>query len=101
MVCDYGMSEEMGPLTFGKAEEQIFLGRELSQHRDYSESTAQKIDEEIRKIVRGGYENAKQIVNGNLDTLHSMANALLEKETLDGKDIDEIMAATSPQAEGV
>jgi cell division protease FtsH len=87
------MSEELGPLTFGKNEEQIFLGREISQHRDYSESTAQKIDEEVRSIVTGGYENAKQIVNENLDTLHRMASALLEKETLDSKDIDEIMAA--------
>ena len=93
MVCDYGMSDELGPLTFGKNEEQIFLGREISQHRDYSESTAQRIDEEVRTIVTGGYENAKRIVNENLDTLHRMASALLEKETLDGKDIDEIMAA--------
>ncbi|MBW1707702.1 MAG: cell division protein FtsH, partial [Deltaproteobacteria bacterium] len=94
-------SEEMGPLTFGKAEEQIFLGRELSQHRDYSESTAQKIDEEVKKIVGGGYEKAKQIINDNVDTLHKMADALLEKETLDSKDIDEIMAVeAAPQAEG-
>jgi cell division protease FtsH len=101
MVCDYGMSEELGPLSFGKNEEQIFLGREISQHRDYSESTAQKIDEEVKKIVGGGYESAKQIINANLDTLYRMANALLEKETLDSKDIDEIMAAeASPQAEG-
>jgi cell division protease FtsH len=101
MVCDYGMSEELGPLTFGKNEEQIFLGREISQHRDYSESTAQKIDEEVKKIVGGGYQNAKKIINANLDILQRMANALLEKETLDSKDIDEIMAAeASPKAEG-
>ena len=91
MVCDYGMSEELGPLTFGKNEEQIFLGREISQHRDYSEATAQKIDVEVRNIVTGAYKQASQLIKDNLDKLHTMANALLEKETLDSKDIDEIM----------
>jgi cell division protease FtsH len=92
MVCDYGMSDELGPLSFGKKEEQIFLGRELSQHRDYSEQTAQKIDSEVRDIVNGAYKKAYQLIDDNQDTLHTMANALLEKETLDSKDIDEIMA---------
>ena len=92
MVCDFGMSEELGPLSFGKKEEQIFLGRELSQHRDYGEDTAKKIDEEVRRIVTNGYDTTCQLIEGNLDTIHNMANALLEKETLDGKDIDEIMA---------
>jgi len=91
MVCDYGMSENLGPLNFGKKEEQIFLGREISQHRDYSELTAQKIDEEVRNIVTGAYKKTTQLIQENLDTLHRMANALLEKETLDGKDIDQIM----------
>jgi len=91
MVCDYGMSQNMGPMTFGKKEEQIFLGREISQHRDYSEQTAQKIDEEVRDIVTGAYEKASQLIKDNLDILHSMANDLLEKETLDSSDIDEIM----------
>jgi cell division protease FtsH len=91
MVCDYGMSENLGPLTFGKKEEQIFLGREIAQHRDYSELTAQKIDEEVKGIVTGAYEKTSQLIKGNLDTLHRMAEALLEKETLDSNDIDKIM----------
>ncbi|MFC1825515.1 ATP-dependent zinc metalloprotease FtsH [Thermodesulfobacteriota bacterium] len=92
MVCDYGMSHNLGPLAFGKKEEQIFLGREISQHRDYSELTAQKIDEEVRDIIMGGYKKASQLIRDNLNTLHRMANGLLEKEALDSNDIDEIMA---------
>ena len=91
MVCDYGMSENLGPLTFGKKEEQIFLGREIAQHRDYSELTAQKIDSEVRKIVTGAYQRTRKSIEDNLDTLHKMANALLEKETLTGEDIEGIM----------
>jgi len=92
MVCEYGMSENLGPLTFGKKEEQIFLGREISQHRDYSELTAQKIDEEVRDIVTGAYKKASQLIKDNLDILHKMATALLEKETLGRSDIDGIIA---------
>ena len=92
MVCEYGMSEELGPLTFGKKEEQIFLGREFTQHRDYSEMTAQRIDEEVRDIVIGAYKKASQLIKDNPDTLHKMANALLEKETLNSSEIDELMA---------
>ena len=92
MVCDYGMSEELGPLSFGKNEEQIFLGREIAQHRDYSELTVQKIDEEVRNIVNRAYEKTQQLITNDLDTVHKMANALLEKETLNSDDIDEIMA---------
>jgi len=91
MVCDYGMNENLGPLAFGKGEEQIFLGREISQHRDYSELTAQKIDDEVRNIVNSAYEKSSRLIKDNVDTLHTMAKALLEKETLDGKAIDEIM----------
>ena len=94
MVCDYGMSDNLGPLTFGKKEEQIFLGREISQHRDYSEMTAQKIDQEVRDIITESYNKTYKLIEDNLDKLHKMANALLEKETLDGKDIDEIMGET-------
>ncbi|MFZ7110817.1 MAG: ATP-dependent zinc metalloprotease FtsH [Desulfatiglandales bacterium] len=102
MVCEYGMSENLGPLTFGKKDEQIFLGREISQHRDYSEMTAQKIDEEVRNIVTGSYNKTVQLIRENLDTLHRMAEALLEKETLDTKDIDKIMGQDgSPKEEGV
>ena len=92
MVCEYGMSERLGPLTFGKRDEQIFLGREIAQHRDYSELTAQRIDEEVRDLVTGAYNNAKRLISENIDILHKMAKALLEKETLDSKDIDKIMA---------
>ncbi|MCX5886997.1 MAG: ATP-dependent zinc metalloprotease FtsH [Proteobacteria bacterium] len=91
MVCEWGMSDELGPLTFGKKEEQIFLGREIAQHRDYSEETAIKIDQEVNKIVTSSYEKAKRLIIENLDALHRLASALLEKESLDGKEIDEII----------
>ena len=92
MVCSYGMSKNLGPLTFGKKEEQIFLGREIVQHRDYSELTAQKIDEDVRDIVTGAYEKAFQLIKANLEIHERMAKELLERETLDSSDIDEIMA---------
>jgi cell division protease FtsH len=94
MICDYGMSENLGPLSFGKKEEQIFLGREISQHRDYSEETAQKIDQEVRNIVTNSYNKTYKLIEENLETLHKMANALLEKETLDSADINEILKDT-------
>jgi len=96
MVCEYGMSENLGPLTFGKREEQIFLGREISQHRDYSERTAQMIDEEVRDIVIQAYQKTCKMIMENMDALHNMANALLEKETLTAEDIDAIMGRSSP-----
>jgi cell division protease FtsH len=96
MVCDYGMSEDLGPLTFGKNEEQIFLGREIAQHRDYSELTAQKIDNEVKKIITEAYDKSRQFILENLETLHRMAEALLEKETLNNADIEAIMAGASP-----
>jgi cell division protease FtsH len=86
MVCEWGMSD-LGPLTFGKKEEQIFLGREISQHRDYSEDTAIKIDGEVRKLVNNGYETAKNILQGNPDTLQKIAAALLEREVLDASEV--------------
>jgi cell division protease FtsH len=79
-------------LSFGKKEDQIFLGREISQHRDFGEETARKIDEEVHSIVTGAYEKTCQLIRDNLDTMHRMAAALLEKETLTAADIDEIMA---------
>ncbi len=91
MVCDFGMSDALGPLSFGKKEEQIFLGREISQHRDYSEQTAQKIDEEVRRIVTDSYAKTSNLIKENLEVLHQLAAALLEKETLDGKQIEEIL----------
>ena len=99
MVCDFGMSDSLGPLTFGKKEEQIFLGREISQHRDYSELTAQKIDEEVRRLVTDAYAKTSNLIKDNLEALHQLAGALLEKETLDGKQIEEIlvrMGKTAP-----
>jgi cell division protease FtsH len=91
MVCEWGMSERLGPLTFGKKEEEIFLGREFARHRDYSEETARLIDSEVRSIVNQGYEKAKEIIQQNLETLHRLANTLLEKEVLDGRQIDLII----------
>jgi cell division protease FtsH len=86
MVCEWGMSD-LGPLTFGKKEEQIFLGREIAQHRDYSEDTAIRIDEEVRKLVNNGYNTAKQILSENRDTLEKIAKALIEREVLDAHEI--------------
>ena len=86
MVCEWGMSE-LGPLTFGKKEEQIFLGREIAQHRDYSEDTAIKIDQEVRKLVSNGYGTARQILSDNRDTLEKVAQALIEREVLDANEI--------------
>ncbi|MBW2622601.1 MAG: ATP-dependent zinc metalloprotease FtsH [Deltaproteobacteria bacterium] len=92
MVCEWGMSDSLGPLSFGKKEEQIFLGREIAQHRDYSESTAQLIDAEVRSLVMAGNERARDLLERHIDTLHRLAETLLEKETLDGAEIDEIVA---------
>jgi len=86
MVCEWGMSD-LGPMTFGKKEEQIFLGREIAQHRDYSEDTAIKIDQEVRKLVNNGYNTAKQILSDNRDTLEKIARALIEREVLDANEI--------------
>jgi cell division protease FtsH len=86
MVCEYGMSG-LGPLTYGKKEEQIFLGREIAQHRDFSEETARQIDSEVRSMVDGAYKSAYSILNGKQDAMHRMATALLERETLDANDI--------------
>jgi cell division protease FtsH len=86
MVCEWGMSE-LGPLTFGKKEEQIFLGREIAQHRDFSEDTAIRIDQEVRRLVMQGYERAQQILRDRGDALKRIAEALLEREVLDGNEI--------------
>ncbi len=91
MVCEYGMSD-LGPLTFGKKEEQIFLGREISQHRDYSEDTAIKIDQAVRKIISEQYDRAVKIITDNKDALIRLAEALLEYETLDSIQIRRVVA---------
>ena len=93
MVCEWGMSDKMGPLTFGKKEEMIFLGREIAQHQDYSEETAQEIDREVRRFVTDAYERAKELVKSRLEALHSLATALLEREVLEGPEIDGIVNA--------
>jgi cell division protease FtsH len=86
MVCEWGMSE-LGPMSFGKKEEQIFLGREIAQHRDYSEATAIRIDEQVRKLVEAGYGRARQIIEEKSDALVRIAEALLEREVLDGAEV--------------
>ena len=91
MVCEWGMSDVLGPLTFGQKEQSIFLGREIAQHRDYSEQTAQTIDREIRDIVERNYRRAREVLSTKLHILHDLANALLEYETLDGEDVETIV----------
>ncbi|OGP92273.1 MAG: cell division protein FtsH [Deltaproteobacteria bacterium RBG_16_54_18] len=91
MVCEWGMSEAMGPLAFGQKEEEIFLGREIAQHRDYSEQTAQEIDREIKRIVMECYTRAKQVIKKNIKTLHRVATSLLERESLSGEEIEQII----------
>ncbi len=92
MVCEWGMSEKLGPLTYGKKEEEIFLGREIATHRDFSEKTAQEIDAEIRRIVLKAEKRVEKLLSENIDKLHRLAEALLEREILDGEEIDLILA---------
>jgi len=91
MVCEWGMSDKMGPLTFGKVEEHIFLGREISRPKDYSEDTAVLIDSEIKRIVTDCAARARQVIDSNLAKLHALAQALLERESLDGEEIARIL----------
>lgn len=91
MVCEWGMSDRLGPLTFGRKEEQIFLGREIAQHQDYSESTAVIIDDEVKKIVMANYDRAKKILLENIHHLHTLAQALLEHESLDGDQLRRLL----------
>ncbi|MEK6706460.1 MAG: ATP-dependent zinc metalloprotease FtsH [Bdellovibrionota bacterium] len=91
MVTEWGMSDVLGPIAFGKKEEAIFLGREIAQHRDYSEQTAQTIDREVRDIVERNYKKAKDIVSTRLPILHELAKALLEYETLNGEDVERVV----------
>jgi cell division protease FtsH len=110
MVCEFGMSQ-LGPLTFGKKEEQIFLGREIAQHRDYSEDTAIKIDQEVRRLVDTAYKIAVDIVTSKHEFLDKIAHALLEREVIDANDIRTILEGrdlparvvppTSPPDDGV
>ena len=97
MVCEWGMSDKVGPVTFGKREELIFLGKELARHKDYSEATALEIDKEIRRIVTENYKRAKAILEENIDLLHKLAEVLLEREVVDGKELDELVKQRRPE----
>ncbi len=91
MICEWGMSERVGPLTYGKKEEEIFLGKEFARHRDYSEKTAQILDEELKNLISKADDRARKILSEHIDILHAVAKALLEREMLDGDEIDQIM----------
>ncbi len=99
MIRSWGMSEKLGPLSYAKNEEQIFLGREIAQHRDYSDETARKIDEEINNLIDSTYRGAKRVLKENLDILHKLAELLLEKETVQGKELDELIFSMRPGIE--
>jgi len=96
MVCDWGMSDKMGPLAFGKKEEQIFLGKEIQNHQNFSEATSEHIDDEVSRFVKDAMDKAKKILLNNKDTLEAMVEALIEKETLDAKDARRIVYGEEP-----
>ncbi|TCK60866.1 ATP-dependent zinc metalloprotease FtsH [Seleniivibrio woodruffii] len=101
MVCSWGMSKKMGPLAYGKKDEQVFLGKEIGHAKDYSETTAIAIDDEVKALVMDGYNRARRILEDNTELLHSVAKLLLEKETIDGHEIDKLMsgeAESEPEA---
>lgn len=96
MVRSWGMSDELGPLSYAKGEEHIFLGREIAQHRDYSEDTARMIDQEISKLIKTSYETATQILTENIDIVHKLSAMLIEQETVMGKELDELITSMRP-----
>ena len=99
MIRNWGMGDKLGPLSYAKGEEQVFLGREISQHRDYSDATAKLIDEEINKLIKDAYQRSEKVLNENLDVLHKLAELLLEKETVLGKELDELIKELRPGIE--
>ncbi|MBN1931176.1 MAG: ATP-dependent zinc metalloprotease FtsH [Desulfobacterales bacterium] len=99
MVRTWGMSETLGPLSYAKNDEQIFLGREIAQHRDYSEETARRIDNEISSLILNSYKRAKKVLEENLDILHKLAEMLLEKETVQGAELDDLIVSMRPNVE--
>jgi cell division protease FtsH len=99
MIRKWGMSEDLGPLSYAQGEEQVFLGREIAQHRDYSEATAQKIDNEISLLIKKSYAKAQSVLKEHLDILHALAALLLEKETVLGKELDELILSIKPDAQ--
>ncbi|MBN1474389.1 MAG: ATP-dependent zinc metalloprotease FtsH [Syntrophaceae bacterium] len=99
MVCEWGMSDKLGPLSYGKKEEQIFLGREFATHKDYSEDTAKNIDSEVMNVVMRNYERAKKLLGDHIDILHKIAGELLIKEVLNGTEIDAMIGDALPQSD--
>jgi cell division protease FtsH len=99
MIRSWGMSEELGPLSYEQGEEHVFLGREIAQHRDYSEATAQKIDAEITRLIKAAYDLSKSVLLDHITVLHSLAELLLEKETVLGKELDELILSIEPDAQ--
>jgi cell division protease FtsH len=97
MVCEWGMSEKMGPVSFGRREDQPFLGRELGHQRDFSEQTALNIEKEVRRIVDDNYQRSRNLLTTHYQLLERIANMLLERETLDLKDVDKIIAEIEPE----
>jgi cell division protease FtsH len=93
MVCEWGMSKELGPMTFGRHEEQVFLGRDLNHSKDYSEHTALEIDREVRRIVDDSYQKARSLLSEHLAILHALAERLLEKEVVDGSEVAAMVKA--------
>jgi cell division protease FtsH len=96
MIRNWGMSEELGPLSFAKGDDPVFLGREISQHRDYSETTAQRIDDEIARLIASAHTIAKTLLEDHIDILHKLSDLLLEQETVMGKELDDLILATQP-----
>jgi cell division protease FtsH len=96
MIRSWGMSDALGPLSYEVGEEQIFLGREISQHRDYSESTAQQIDSEVHHLIESAYNRAKKILTDNMDILHKLSEMLVERETVLGYELDDLIYELRP-----
>ena len=99
MIRTWGMSDSLPPLSYAKGEEQVFLGREIAQHRDYSEKTAQLIDQEVNNLINNAYQRAKQVIEDNIDILHKLSEKLLEKETVMGTELDELILSMRPGIE--
>ena len=91
MVCEFGMSEKLGPITYGNKQEEVFLGKELHEHKNYSETTQILIDDEIKKIVQAGMDKATKVLTDNIIILHRLSMILLEREILDSEEIDKVM----------
>lgn len=92
MICEYGMSDVLGPITFGRRQEQVFLGRDISRDRNYSEEVAYSIDKEVRRLIEDAYEKVEQMLKENLDKLHVIAQALIERETLEAEELEQLLS---------